>query len=390
MICLLKSAIFLGRLLDCQSISILSKCISINVPSTTSIFRTFHLSLSLSLYLYVYIYTYIDTHTGWPIIKTHASQWHSCDLRRPGSKKGHAHWVANHQDPCLPMAQLRPPTARKQEGTRTLGGQSSRPMPPNGTVATSDGQEARRDTHTGWPIIKTHASQWHSCDLRPPGSKKGHAHWVANHQDPCLPMAQLRPPTARKQEGTRTLGGQSSRPMHPNGTVATSDRQEARRDTHTGWPIIKTHASQWHSCDLRPPGSKKGHAHWVANHQDPCLPMAQLRPPTARKQDKNSACDGFDCDYLQSCLDAEIWPVRINLTIFKSSETDLFGKTFVTFELTSSGKMKIHICQNMPEIVMNARSRVVFAAVPLLRSSGHSKQLWTEEKQSWCLVFIWI
>ena len=83
MIYLLKSAIFLGRLLDCQSISIISKCISINIPSTTSIFPTFHLFLSLSLYQYIYIYIYTYRH---------------------------AHWVANHQDQCLPMAPLRPPT----------------------------------------------------------------------------------------------------------------------------------------------------------------------------------------------------------------------------------------------------------------------------------------
>ena len=85
MIYLLKSAIFLGRLLDCQSISIMSKCISINIPSTTSIFPTFHLFLSLSINIYTYIYIHIDTHTGWPIIKTNASQWHRCDLR-PGTE----------------------------------------------------------------------------------------------------------------------------------------------------------------------------------------------------------------------------------------------------------------------------------------------------------------
>ena len=112
----------------------------------------------------------------------------------------------------------------------------------------------------------------------------------------------------------------------------------------------------------------------------------------------NQACDRFDCDYLQSCLDAE----RKKASSNESDDVQVpkkmtFGKTFVNFDsMTSSGKVKIsqnmpftfpfypHFTTNqtskyskhiMPEIVMKARSRVVFPAVPALRSPSVSLQV---------------
>ena len=92
----------------------------------------------------------------------------------------------------------------------------------------------------------------------------------------------------------------------------------------------------------------------------------------------------------------------------KSSEKDLFfffGYTFhehrylIWFHTNSSGKVQIlyGIYQNIPNIVKTSswtHDVPAFGPCGPLGAfgafRGHSKQLWSEEKQSWCLRPVWI